>query len=131
MRTEFWTLARPATMRPVWPPDMPNTNSMPASWRTRPTSSAAGVSSRSRRSTAIGSDAVVRVVIELADDAGDAGLRRAEVIAAVAVAPELAALAQRIDRTSDLAPVLAADGLDEVGIEVRPGAQRLLHGLEP
>src|ERR1700722_14901906 len=40
-------------MRPVWPPEMPKTYSIPASWSTRPTSSPAGSSSVSMRSTVI------------------------------------------------------------------------------
>ena len=45
VRTEFWYLLRPETMRPVWPPEMPNTISIPASSSTRATSALAGVSS--------------------------------------------------------------------------------------
>src|SRR5579863_2894762 len=53
MRIRFWYCASPATMRPVCPPEMPNTYSMPASSSTRPTSALAGVSSVSIRSIAI------------------------------------------------------------------------------
>src|SRR5579872_1579419 len=53
MRTWFWTCARPEMMRPVWPPEMPKTYSMPASAKTRATSTRDGVSSFSIRSMAI------------------------------------------------------------------------------
>ncbi len=45
VRIEFWYLLRPETMRPVWPPEMPKTISIPASSSTRATSALAGVSS--------------------------------------------------------------------------------------
>src|ERR1700688_1207442 len=73
---------------------------------------------------------LVGIVVELADNAGGSGLRCGEVIAPVAVAAELALLAQRIERASDLAPILAADPFDDVGVEHRPGPQRLLDRLE-
>src|SRR6516165_4317557 len=45
VRIEFWYLLRPDTMRPVWPPEMPKTISIPASSSTRATSALAGISS--------------------------------------------------------------------------------------
>src|ERR1700746_2930206 len=45
VRTEFWYWLSPDTIRPVCPPEMPNTISIPASWSTRATSAFAGVSS--------------------------------------------------------------------------------------
>src|SRR5262249_20332190 len=72
----------------------------------------------------------VRIVIELADDRGDALLARHEVVPPVAVAPELAVLAQRVERAGDLAAVLAAERLDHVGVEHRAGGERLLDRLE-
>src|SRR5271169_2839978 len=48
-------------MRPVWPPEMPNTYSMPASCSTRPTRSAAGSSSVSMRSTVIAVSSIEQV----------------------------------------------------------------------
>src|SRR5271169_3494301 len=45
VRIEFWYLLSPETIRPVWPPEMPKTISIPASSRTRATSTFAGVSS--------------------------------------------------------------------------------------
>ena len=53
MRTWFCTCARPEMIRPVWPPEMPKTYSMPASARTRATSTRAGNSSVSIRSMAM------------------------------------------------------------------------------
>jgi hypothetical protein len=55
MRTWFCTWLSPETIRPVWPPEMPNTYSMPASASTRATSTRAGISSVSMRSIAIAS----------------------------------------------------------------------------
>src|SRR5262249_33280256 len=55
MRTWFCTWARPEMMRPVWPPEMPKTYSIPASASTRATSTRDGVSSFSIRSTGIAS----------------------------------------------------------------------------
>src|SRR5436305_10498300 len=55
MRTWFCTWERPEMMRPVWPPEMPKTYSMPASARTRATNTRAGISSVSMRSIAIAS----------------------------------------------------------------------------
>src|SRR3954452_13636735 len=48
-------------MRPVWPPEIPNTYSMPASCRTRPTRSAAGSSSVSMRSIVMAVSSVEQV----------------------------------------------------------------------
>src|SRR5262245_20545090 len=76
------------------------------------------------------SRSLVGVVVELADDAGDARLGAAEMVAAVTVAGEAPALAQRIQRAGDFAPVVAADRLDEVGVEHRRGRERELDGLE-
>src|SRR6267154_4026621 len=45
VRIEFWYWLSPDTIRPVWPPEMTNTISIPASWRTRATSTLAGISS--------------------------------------------------------------------------------------
>src|SRR5437868_2382312 len=55
MRTWFCTWERPEMMRPVWPPEMPKTYSIPASARTRATNTRAGISSVSMRSIAIAS----------------------------------------------------------------------------
>src|ERR1051325_6831881 len=73
---------------------------------------------------------LVRVVIHFADDRGDALLAGDEVIAPVAVAAEAAVLAQRVERAGDVAAVLAAERLDHVGVEHRPGGERLLDRLE-
>src|SRR4029077_6431100 len=75
------------------------------------------------------SRALVGVVIELADDAGQARFRLKQVIAAVAVAAEAAALTQLVERAGDFAAVLGAERLDDVGIEHRRRRQRLLDGL--
>src|SRR5580704_8793571 len=53
MRIWFWYWLSPAMMRPVWPPEMPKTYSMPASANTRATRARDGVSSVTIRSTAI------------------------------------------------------------------------------
>src|ERR1700738_3364928 len=53
VRIEFWYLLSPETIRPVWPPEMPKTISIPASSRTRATSALAGISSVSICSMAI------------------------------------------------------------------------------
>ena len=45
VRTVFWYWLSPETIRPVWPPEMPKTISIPASWSTRATSAFAGISS--------------------------------------------------------------------------------------
>src|SRR5262249_31328446 len=58
------------------------------------------------------------------------GRERTQVITAVAVATETTGLAQRIERAGDLASVIAADPLDDVGVEHRPGAERVLDGLK-
>src|SRR5207253_3039320 len=55
MRTWFCTWERPEMMRPVWPPEMPKTYSIPASAKTRATNTRAGISSVSMRSIAIAS----------------------------------------------------------------------------
>src|SRR5438270_7425933 len=55
MRTWFCTWERPEMMRPVWPPEMPKTYSIPASAKTRATKTRAGISSVSMRSIAIAS----------------------------------------------------------------------------
>src|SRR5258708_19092687 len=52
-------------------------------------------------------------------------------IAAVAIAAEPPLLAQFVQSAGDFAAVVAADRLDEVGIEHRRGGQRLLDILEP
>src|SRR3977135_3239407 len=72
----------------------------------------------------------VGIVIELTDDRGHAGLARNEMISAIAIAAEAAALAQRIERARDLASVVAAERLDDIGIEHRSGCERLLDRLE-
>src|SRR5580658_10402129 len=51
MRTWFCTCARPEMIRPVCPPEMPKTYSIPASASTRATRTRDGVSSFSIRST--------------------------------------------------------------------------------
>src|SRR2546425_6359705 len=51
-------------------------------------------------------------------------------ITAVAIATETPALPQRIQPAGDLASVIAADRLDDVGIEHRRRCERLLDGLE-
>src|SRR5271155_1173148 len=71
----------------------------------------------------------IRVVIKLADDASESGLGLAEVIAAVAVAAKTPGLAQFVDRAGDFAAVLAAERFDDVGVEHRTRAERLLDGL--
>src|ERR1700693_2657633 len=76
-----------------------------------------------------GSRSRIRVVIKLADDAGQSGLGLAEVIAAVAVAAKTPALAQFVDRAGDFAAVLAAERFDDIGVEHRTRAERLLDGL--
>src|ERR1700722_14665504 len=53
MRTEFWYFGRPDMIRPVWPPEIPKTYSMPASCSTRPISSPTGSASVSIRSIAM------------------------------------------------------------------------------
>src|SRR5258708_32599955 len=73
--------------------------------------------------------ALVRVVIELADDPCQSRFRLLQGIAAVAVAAEAAVLAQLVERAGDLAAVLGAERLDDVGIEHRRSRQRLLDGL--
>src|SRR5579864_9461178 len=72
---------------------------------------------------------LVGVVIKLADNAGQARLGLLQMITAVAVAAEAAALAQLVERAGDLAAVLGAERLDDVGIEHRRRAERLLDGL--
>src|SRR5262249_61543007 len=73
---------------------------------------------------------LVGIGVELADDGGDARLRAREMVAAVAVAREPAGLTQRIQCAGDLAAVVAADGLDDVGVEHRGGRERELDGLK-
>src|SRR5882762_2054843 len=73
---------------------------------------------------------LVGIVVELADDRGYARLGRNQVISAVPVAAEAAALAQCIERAGDLASVVAAERLDHIRIEHRPGRERLLDRLE-
>src|SRR4029453_16132656 len=51
VRTAFCCFSRPAKMRPVCPPEMPNTMSMPASARTRATTSPAVASWLTSRCT--------------------------------------------------------------------------------
>src|SRR5215467_12010126 len=53
VRIEFWYWLSPETMRPVCPPEIPKTISIPASSRTRATSALAGISSVSICSMAI------------------------------------------------------------------------------
>src|SRR5580704_1663930 len=72
---------------------------------------------------------LIGVVIELADNAGQPRLCLLQVIAAVAVAAEAAALAQLVERAGDFAAVLGAERFDDIGIEHRRCAERLLDGL--
>src|SRR5580700_12214189 len=72
---------------------------------------------------------LVGIVIELADNAGQPGLCLLQMIAAVAVAAEAAALPQFVERAGDLAAVLGAERFDDIGIEHRRRAERLLDGL--
>src|SRR5262249_21371239 len=64
---------------------------------------------------------LVGIAVELADDAGDPWPGRSEMIAAVAVAGDAPVLTQPVERTGDLASVVAADRLDDVGVEHRGG----------
>src|SRR5690349_14142546 len=73
----------------------------------------------------------VGIAVELADDAGDAGPRLRQVVAAVPVAAEAPFLPQAVERAGDLAAVVAADRLDDVGVEHRRRGERLLNRLEP
>src|SRR5262249_48632075 len=70
------------------------------------------------------------VVIQLSDDARASRARLAEMIAAVAIADEAAAPAQLIQCAGDLAPILAAEPLHDLGIEQRTRRERLLDRLE-
>src|SRR5579862_3842376 len=72
---------------------------------------------------------LVGIVIKLADDAGQSRFRLLQMIAAVAVAAEAAVLAQFVERAGDFAAVLGAERLDDIGIEHRRRAERLLDGL--
>src|SRR6201996_9539118 len=73
--------------------------------------------------------AFVGIVIKLADDAGRAGFRGVQMIAAVAIAAEPPGLAQFVERAGDFAAVIAADALDDVGIKHRRRGERLLDVL--
>src|SRR5271167_1444418 len=70
VRIEFWYLLSPETIRPVWPPEMPKTISIPASSRTRATSALAGISSVSICSMAIESVLPYRLAVKLASSIG-------------------------------------------------------------
>src|SRR5580693_3373915 len=72
---------------------------------------------------------LIGIVIELADDPRQSRFGLLQMITAVAVAAEPAVLAQLVERAGDLAAVLGAERLDDVGIEHRRGAERLLDGL--
>src|ERR1700719_2544385 len=50
-------------------------------------------------------------------------------VTAVAIAAEAAVLAQLVERAGDLAAILGAERLDDIGIEHRRRAERLLDGL--
>src|ERR1700730_6608004 len=70
VRIEFWYLLSPETIRPVWPPEMPKTISIPASSRTRATSALAGISSVSICSMAIATSSLGGWRAELASSGG-------------------------------------------------------------
>src|SRR5436190_13219760 len=69
-------------------------------------------------------------MVEVADDGGDAGLRRSQMIAAVAVAAEPSVLPEFVQSAGDFAAVVAADRLDQIGVEHRRCGERLLDVLE-
>src|ERR1700730_4065800 len=73
---------------------------------------------------------LIGVAIELADDARYTGLKRAEMITAVAVTAQTAGPPQRIGRTGDLASVVAANPFDDIGVKHRRRCERLLDSLE-
>src|SRR5271166_5203023 len=58
VRIEFWYLLSPCTIRPVWPPEMPKTISIPASSSTRATNALASISSVSIGSIVIASSSL-------------------------------------------------------------------------
>src|SRR6516164_6997672 len=78
-----------------------------------------------------GSRALIGVVVEATNDGGHARFGPDEMITAVAIATQTPGLPQLIQCAGDLTSVIAADRLDDVGIEHRRRCERLFDGLEP
>src|SRR5207245_4865533 len=64
------------------------------------------------------SRALIRITIEAADDGGHAGLRPDEMITTVAIATQAPSLPQLIQDAGDLTSVIAADRVDDVGVNI-------------
>src|SRR5262249_29523869 len=76
------------------------------------------------------SRALVGITVEATNDGGHAWFGPDQMITAVAITTQTPSLPQLIQGAGDLTSVIAADGVDDVGIKHRRRCERLLDGLE-